>query len=238
MLIVKEDPKSIAAEAFRTLRTNIQYSSIDNDKKTILVTSAGPGEGKSTTLCNLALTLAKAEKKVLILDCDMRKPSVHKKMRLSNKEGLSNYLAGEVELNDIIQIFDRNVYVVTSGSVPPNPSEILSSRKMKAFIEEAKDEYDHILIDTPPVIAVTDAQVLAPIVDGVILVVASKQAEKEAVVQAKELLEKVGANVLGAVLNKADMNSKKGYGYSNYYYYYGEDDHKANRKGIFSKKKK
>ncbi len=238
MLIVKEDPKSVAAEAFRTLRTNIQYSSIDNEIKTMMVTSAGPAEGKSTTLCNLALTFAHTEKKVLIIDCDMRKPSVHKKMRLSNKAGVSNYLAGEVEINDIIQVYDRNVYVIPSGTVPPNPSEILASRKMKAFIEKAKEKFDYILIDAPPVIAVTDAQVLASSVDGVILVIASKQAEKEAVVQAHDLLKKVGANILGTVLTKTELSSRKGYGYSNYYYYYGEDEKKAKKKKGFSKKKK
>ncbi|GAA0182404.1 CpsD/CapB family tyrosine-protein kinase [Clostridium sediminicola] len=238
MLIVKRDSKSVAAEAFRTLRTNIQYSSIDKEIRTIMCTSAGPAEGKSSTIGNLALTLAGTDKKVLIIDCDMRKPSIHKKFRLSNATGLSDYLTGEVDLVDAIHKVESKLDIITSGPVPPNPAEMLSSKKMKDFMEDLKQQYDYILLDTPPVIAVTDAQVLASEVDGVVLVVASKEADKDAVVRAKELLNKVNANILGVVLNKTELRSGKGYGYSyQYYYYYGENEkHKKNKKGIFKKK--
>ncbi|SHH46836.1 CpsD/CapB family tyrosine-protein kinase [Clostridium grantii] len=236
MLIVKRDAKSVSAEAYRTLRTNIQYSSVDKEMKTILLTSAGPGEGKSSTTGNLAYTLATVDKKVVIVDCDMRKPSVHKKMRLSNTVGLSNYLAGEVKLEEALQLIDKNIFVITSGPIPPNPADMLGSNKMKALISKLEENFDYVLLDTPPVIAVTDAQVLAGNVDGVVLVVASKQADKDAVVRAKELLLKVGANIIGVVLNKVEMRKGKGYGYQ-YYYYYGQDDKKST-KGKKTKKPK
>lgn len=242
MLIVKRDSKSVAAETFRTLRTNIHYSSIDKEIRTIMCTSAGPGEGKSSTIGNLALTLASSDKKVIIIDCDMRKSSIHKKFRLSNTVGLSDFLTDEVSLDDVVQSVEKNLYIMTSGSVPPNPAEMLGSKKMKDFIETLKEKYDYILVDAPPIIAVTDAQVLAGEVDGVILVVASKEADKDAVVRAKELLVKVNANILGVVLNKAELRSGKGYGYGyQYYYYYGENEKnnkkEKKKKSLFKKKK-
>ena len=233
MLIVEKEPKSIASEAYRTLRTNIQYSSFDSDIRTILVTSSGPSEGKSTTAGNLAISMAQADKKVLIIDCDLRKPTVHKKFNVSNEKGLSNYLIGEVTLEEAIVKYSDRINLLTSGTIPPNPAEMLSSKKMKEFLQEMKNEFDVIIIDSPPVLAVTDAQVLSTIVEGVILVAASGHTEKEATIRAKELLIKVKANILGVVLTKVPMNTGKGYGYS-YYYYYGEEN-KNNKKG--SKKK-
>ncbi|MCY6484373.1 CpsD/CapB family tyrosine-protein kinase [Clostridium aestuarii] len=229
MLILERDPKSVASEAFRTLRTNLQYSSFDNELKTILVTSAGPGEGKSTTAANLAISMVQSDKKVLIIDCDLRKPTVHKKFKLSNAYGLSNYLVGEISLNQAVKQYSDNLYILTSGTKPPNPAEMVSSKRMKDFLETAKKEFDHIIIDSPPVIAVTDAQVLSTLVDGVLLVIASGTTEKEIALRAKELLLKVKANILGAILTKADFNSGKGYGYG-YYYYYGDDDNKSKKK--------
>ncbi|WP_461204669.1 CpsD/CapB family tyrosine-protein kinase [Clostridium sp. DL1XJH146] len=232
MFIVKNDPKSLAAEAYRTLRTNIQYSSIDEEIKTILITSAVPTEGKSSITGNLALVLANNGKNVLVIDCDMRKPTIHKKMNISNKVGLSNFLAGEVEFINIVQEYENNVFVITAGSIPPNPAEILESNKMNDFINKMKNQFDYVIIDSPPIIVVTDAQVLAPKVDGVILVVASKKADREATIRAKELLEKVQANLIGAVLNKVEVIIGKGYKSKyGYQYYYGEkDDNKKKKK--------
>jgi len=230
MLIVEKEPKSIAAEAYRTLRTNIQYSSFDKDIKTILVTSSGPSEGKSTTTGNLALTMAQSDKKVLIVDCDLRKPTVHKKFSISNEKGLSNYLIGEVELDDVIVKYSENLYLLTSGTIPPNPAEMLSSKKMKEFLDLMKEKFDTVIIDSPPVLAVTDAQILSTEVEGVLLVAASGQTEKEALIRAKELLLKVKANILGVILTRVPQDSGKG-GYT-YYYYYGDgdDNHKKRRK--------
>lgn len=231
MLIVEKEPKSIAAEAYRTLRTNIQYSSFDKDIKTILVTSSGPSEGKSTTTGNLALTMAQSDKKVLIVDCDLRKPTVHKKFSISNEKGLSNYLIGEVGLDDVIVKHSENLYLLTSGIIPPNPAEMLSSKKMKEFLDLMKEKFDTVIIDSPPVLAVTDAQILSTEVEGVLLVAASGQTEKEALIRAKELLLKVKANILGVILTKVPQDSGKSYGYT-YYYYYGDgdDNHKKRRK--------
>ncbi len=224
MLITEKDPKSIASEAYRTLRTNIQYSSFDKEIKTILVTSTGPGEGKSTTCGNLALTMAQADKRVLVIDCDLRKPTIHKKFTISNEKGVSNFLIGQTPLEEVIHKYSDNLYLLPSGTIPPNPAEMLSSKKLKEFLEKVKEEFDCIIIDSPPVMAVTDAQILSTIVDGVLLVAASGQTEKEGIVKAKEQISKVNGRLLGVVLTKMPM--KKGKGYGNYYYYYGGDDKK------------
>lgn len=220
MLIVQDNPKSPVSEAYRTLRTNIQFSSFDNELDTILVTSSGPSEGKSTTSSNLALSMAETGKKVLLIDCDLRKPSIHKKFNISNNKGLSNLLIGQFKFDDVAQKYSDNVCILTSGTVPPNPSEMLASKKMKQFLEEARKIFDFIILDTPPVVAVTDAQLLSTMVGGVLLVIAAGQAEIAAAEKAKELLEHVNANIIGVVINKAEVTSGKKYGY--YHYYYGE----------------
>jgi capsular exopolysaccharide synthesis family protein len=223
-LIVQKNPKSPISEAYRTLRTNIQFSSFESDIKTILITSSGPSEGKTTTSGNLALTFAQSGKKVLLVDCDLRRPSVHKKFMISNQIGLSNLLINNLKLEDVAVNYIDNLYILTSGTIPPNPAEMMGSKKMKAFIEEVREKFDYIILDTPPVIAVTDAQILSTMADGVLLVVSSGQAEKEAAERAKELLMNVKANILGVVLNKVEINSRKSYGY---YYYYGNDKERS-----------
>lgn len=226
-LIVKNDPKSPVSEAYRTLRTNIQFANLDDNIKTILVTSSGPGEGKSTTATNLALTLAETGSKVIIIDCDLRKPNVHKQFGISNVKGLSNILAKGTLFEDACNKFMDNLTVVTSGTIPPNPAEMLASNKMKLFLQDLNDKYDYIIIDTPPVIAVTDAQILAAGADGVLLVVSSKQADRDAAIRAKTLLLKVNAKILGVLLNKVDKKSRSSYGY---YYYYGKEGKEVNSK--------
>lgn len=220
MLIVQDNPKSPVSEAYRTLRTNIQFSSFDNRLETILVTSSGPAEGKSTTASNLALSMAETGKNVLLIDCDLRKPSIHKKFNISNNKGLSNLLIGQFKFDEVAQRYSDNVCILTSGTVPPNPSEMLASKKMRQFLVEAKKIFDFIILDTPPVVAVTDAQLLSTMVGGVLLVVASGQAEIAAAEKAKELLDHVNANIVGVVLNKVEGGADKKYKY--YHYYYGE----------------
>lgn len=217
--IVEKNPKSPVAESYRTLRTNIQFSSFDKEIKTIVVTSAAPGEGKSTTIGNLAIVMAQSGKKVLLIDCDLRKPSLHKKFRITNQAGLTNILLYDVDPFEIFHKHTNNLYILTTGQLPPNPAEVVASNRLKSFIEKMKNEFDYILIDSPPLIAVTDAQILSSFCDGTLLVVSSGEAERETVKRAKDLLNKVKANIIGVVLNKIELKSRKGY-----YYYYGDEE--------------
>lgn len=215
MLIIEKSPKSIAAESYRTLRTNIKYSSFDKEMKRILFTSSIPGEGKSTTASNIALAFAQEEKKVIIIDCDLRRSHVHKEFNVSNRTGLTNVLISKEDLNKHIQNYNKYLDILTAGVVPPNPSEMLSSKAMSDLLDKLDKEYDVIIIDSPPVKAVTDAQILSRIVDGVVLVVRSGFSKKEAVLETKSEIEKVGGKIIGAVLNRAEGTREK------YYYYYG-----------------
>ncbi|QCX34367.1 CpsD/CapB family tyrosine-protein kinase [Caloramator sp. E03] len=228
-IILQKDPKSPVSEAYRTLRTNIQFASFDKDIKTIIITSSGPGEGKSTTASNFAYSLAEIGKKVLLVDCDLRRPMIHKKFKISNQEGLSNLLLGDEYIYfNFTKILD-NLYVIPSGTIPPNPAEMLSSSKMKIFLERVREQFDYVILDTPPVITVTDAQILSTMADGVILVVSSGEADRDAAIKAKELLLNVNAKILGVVLNKIDIKSRSGYGYR-YYYYYGKGEERKKKK--------
>ncbi len=214
-LISKYDPKSPISEQYRTIRTNILYSSIDEEIRSILVTSSGPGEGKSTTTANLAVVIAQQGKTVLLVDADLRKPTVHYTFNLNNTLGLTSILANHTSLMEVVhQYEEKNLYILPSGPIPPNPSELLGSRAMNHFLEKALEEFDIVIFDTPPVLAVTDALVLANICQGSILVVSSGKTDKEAIVKTKEQLESSAGKILGVVLNnkKADKNS-------NYYYY-------------------
>ena len=161
MLIVEKNSKSISAEAYKTLRTNIQYSSFDKEIKTILVTSTIPGEGKSTIAGNLALSFAQQDKKVLVIDCDLRKPALHKMFKLSNFKGLSDVIVGNSDLEKAMYNYRDNFDILTSGKIPPNPSEILASNAMTMLLEKLKTMYDIIIIDSAPLQAVTDAQIIS-----------------------------------------------------------------------------
>lgn len=216
MFIVEKEPKSIAAESYRTLRTNIQYSSFDKEYRVIVVTSSEPGEGKSTTAGNLALCMAQGDKKVILIDCDLRKPSLHKKFKISNLVGLSDVIIGKADLATAAHRYNKDLVLLTSGKIPPNPSEMLSSKTMGKLLESLKDTFDYIILDTPPVQAVTDSQILSTKSDGTILVVRAERTKKESVQNAINLLKKVNANIIGTVLNGIDVSRNK------YYYYYGE----------------
>ena len=216
MFIVEKQPKSIAAESYRTLRTNIQYSSFDKEYKVIMVTSSEPGEGKSTTAGNLALCLAQGDKKVILVDCDLRKPSLHKKFKVSNIIGLSDVIIGKEELVTAFHRYNKNLVILTSGKIPPNPSEMLSSKTMTVLLEELKNNFDYIILDTPPVQAVTDSQILSTKSDGTIIVDKAERTKKDSVENSINLLKKVNANIIGTVLNGVDNSRNK------YYYYYGE----------------
>lgn len=215
-LISMTAPKSPIAEQFRTIRTNIQFSSVDEEVQTMIVTSSGPAEGKSTTTANLAVVFAQQGKRVLLIDSDLRKPTVHYTFRTENHIGLSNVLTRQATLEEAVTVTaQEKLWVLPSGPIPPNPSELLGSKGMQALLDQAKDEYDVIILDTPPVLAVTDAQVLANLADGVVLVVSSGKTEIDAAKKAKELLVSAKAKILGVVLNNKKVQD------SQYYYYYG-----------------
>ena len=161
MFIVDKLPKSITAESYRSLRTNIQYSSIDKQVKTLVVTSSNAGEGKSTVAGNLAYTFFQNGKRVLIIDCDLRKPSLHRKFNVSNEEGLTDVLVGTSKLNNVMKKIDDNLYLLTTGTLPPNPAEIIGSNTMENFLEQCKINFDYIILDTPPILPVTDSKLLA-----------------------------------------------------------------------------
>ncbi|RRR76670.1 MAG: polysaccharide biosynthesis tyrosine autokinase [Candidatus Viridilinea halotolerans] len=211
-LVTLRDPGSAAAEAYRTLRTNILFSSLDRPLRTLLVTSTAPNEGKSTTLANLAVTMAQAEQRVLLVDCDLRRPSLHTLFGLSNEQGLTNaILAQGDELPPLQATAVPGLSVLTSGPLPPRPADLLGSRRMAALIERLSANVDMLLFDTPPVVAVTDAAALAPRVDGVLLVLHAGHTRRDRAREARQLLEKVKANIVGVVLNGAKL--ERGYAY-------------------------
>ncbi|MFZ3100858.1 MAG: CpsD/CapB family tyrosine-protein kinase [Desulfitobacteriaceae bacterium] len=227
-LITLEQTKSPISEAFRTLRTNVQFTSVDSETKKIMITSSGPREGKSSVVSNLAVSIAQTGKSVLVVDADLRNPTQHKIFGLSNGEGLSVTLVQDHNFLEYIrETAVPSLMVLTAGPIPPNPAELVGSRKMKSLLAEASEQFDIVLIDTPPIIAVTDAAILAQEVDGVILVLASGEVNKDYAIKAKELLNKVGAKILGAVLNKVDMNTNE---YYYYYHYNGSEDTKKQHK--------
>ncbi|WP_428909818.1 CpsD/CapB family tyrosine-protein kinase [Niallia sp. Krafla_26] len=215
-LITSQNPKSPISEQYRTIRTNIQFSAVDEEIKTLLVTSSGPGEGKSTTAANLAVVFAQQGKRVLLIDSDLRKPTVHYTFNFTNTFGLTNVLTRQSQFHEVIkESMEKNLYILTSGPIPPNPAELLSSKAMEQFMKDVEEEFDMILFDSPPVLAVTDGQILASKCDGTILVVSSGKTETEQAVKAKELLKASNSHILGVVLNSKKMEN------SNYYYYYG-----------------
>ncbi|WPL42899.1 CpsD/CapB family tyrosine-protein kinase [Priestia megaterium] len=216
-LLAHNSPKDPVAEQYRTIRTNIQFSGADQEIKSIVLTSTGPGEGKSTTASNLATVYAQQGLRVLLIDADLRKPTAHYTFRLENHVGLTNVLTKQSTLGQAVQGTEvPELFLLTSGPIPPNPAELLASKNMTELLEEMKEEFDMVIFDTPPVLAVADAQILANQVDGSVLVVSSGKTDKEAALKAKELLLKANAKVLGAVLNNRKMEEG-----SDYYYYYG-----------------
>lgn len=216
-LITKHLPKSSISEQYRTIRTNIQFSYLDGELKTLLVTSAGPGEGKSTTSANLAVVFAQQGKKVLLVDADLRKPTAHYTFTLLNTAGLSSVITKNATMEEAVEEGGvDNLYVLSSGPIPPNPAEMLDSNAMDEFMAEAKENFDLIIFDSPPILAVTDAQILANKCDGSVLVISSEKTEREMAIKSKELLETAKGKLLGVVLNNKKQR-ESGY----YYYYYG-----------------
>lgn len=217
-IIVADNPTSIISEQIRTIRTNIQFSMIDQKLKTLLVTSATPESGKTTIAMNLAAAFAAENTRVLLVATDMRKPRLQKIFRLQDNRGISNLITNPtLKVEDVVtKTYIENLSVITCGPIPPNPSELLNSNRMNNLIEEMKEQYDLVIFDSPPLLAVTDAQILSTKVDGTIFVIPTGDVKIDEVYQASERLKSVNAKVLGTVLNKVEPNA------DSYYYYQSE----------------
>ncbi|MUT64776.1 polysaccharide biosynthesis tyrosine autokinase [Paenibacillus sp. NEAU-GSW1] len=206
-IVTEVNPMSPISEAYRTLRTNLQYAEIDRALQLLMVTSASPKEGKSTTIMNLAVTYSQSDLKVILIDADLRKPTAHYTLQLSNRAGLSQVLSGQARLDDAIQKSRiKGLDVLTSGPTPPNPSELLGSARMDAMLEQLRGQYDMVLIDTPPVLAVSDAQIVATRCDGVLLVVNARTGKRQHVVKARNALQFVQARIVGVALNQTSQS--------------------------------
>lgn len=227
--------KAPESEAYRTLRTNIQFSSVDNPIRTLLVTSSSPGEGKSTTAANLAVVMAQTGQRVIVVDTDLRRPVLHKVFGIPNNTGLTTaLLAGDqLAIEGQLQSTEiANLHVLTSGPIPPNPSELLGSHRMGHLVKQLGSQADMVIFDSPPVLAVTDAAVLGRQVDGVLLVADAGATREQALANAASELKKTGANVLGVALNRLDVRSG---GYYYYYYYYTDEKTGERRKSSASR---
>ena len=218
--IACHDTGSVSTEAYRNLRTSILLSAHKgNPPRSLLVTSSQKGEGKTTTAINMAIALAQTGAKVMLLDCDMRNPNVHKALNLRNDAGMSTFLSGNADLSSLIQVSSiPNLSVVPSGPIPPNPAELVGSPHMQEGLLLLQSLVHYVVIDTPPVLAVADARILGTVADGVIMVVKAGTTSKDAVRHTKQLLEEINARILGILLNNVDLHSA---GYSRYSYYYG-----------------
>ncbi|WP_281885370.1 CpsD/CapB family tyrosine-protein kinase [Paenibacillus sp. YYML68] len=220
-IMIAENPKSFISESYRTLRTNIQFSTVDDEIKAIMVTSPEPSEGKSTTIVNLAVAFAQEGKRVILLDADLRKPTLHYYFTKSNRIGISSVLAGQHQLMQAINdTHIDNLSLLSSGPIPPNPAEMLNSKKMNALLDELKQSYDIILIDSPPALAVTDAQVLSTKCDGVVMLLSSGRVKRDTARKAVQRLQQVNARFLGVVLNNKERKKED----APYYYYYSSEE--------------
>lgn len=219
--IVARKPDSIPAESFRALRTRVQFSRVDTESvKTILITSSAPSEGKTMICTNLAGSFALSNKKTIIIDCDLRKPRIHSFFKTNRYPGVVDYLFGQVSLEEIIRPSEiPDLFFITAGTIPPNPSEILESQRMKDFINDMKQKYDYVLLDSPPVIAVTDSEILARIADVTALVVSANTTEIELMMRSLEIIQQDNINFIGTILNNFVYKSSYG-SYYKYYYYY------------------
>ncbi|HEY3414957.1 MAG TPA: polysaccharide biosynthesis tyrosine autokinase [Armatimonadota bacterium] len=218
------------AEAFRMVRSNIKFMAVDKSLRTIMVTSAGKGEGKSTTAANLAIALAQDGRNVVLVDGDLRRPSVHKQFGVPNATGLTNAIVGGLPTGEVsLDVGLENLRIVTAGPIPPNPAELLDSERFAKIVEELRAAYDIVVFDAPPVLGVADASVLGGRCDGVVLVVAAGEVEKKAARRTVQMLQQARAHILGVVLNKIDQRHGEYY-YDYYYYQYHSDDGSTHRR--------
>lgn len=212
-LITLTDPRSPISEAYRTLRTNLSFYSLDNPIRTLVLTSAAAGEGKSVTIANLAVTMAQGGRKTILVDCDLRRPGLHELFDLKSEPGFTNMVLDEVGEAPLQKTAVENLWLLSSGKQPPNPADLLGSSKVDKIIEQLTQKADIVLFDSPPAIAVTDAAVLGAKVDGVLLVINAGKTRRDHAERAKEILEKAKVRVVGATLTNAPKDS----GIGNYY---------------------
>lgn len=225
-LFVISHPRSPVAEACRAIRTSLRFAAPAEALRTILITSPGPAEGKTTVLANVGITLAQNAMKVLLVDADLRRPRLHKLFGLPSQPGLTNILAEGISHEETARDSQvEGLSVIPSGPIPPTPSELLGSSRMQDFLAVCRDSYDVVLVDSPPLITVTDATVMSPMVDGVIIVVKSRSTTVEALREARSILDRAGSHIIGAVLNAVTSDGR---GYPRYYdYYYGHRHERA-----------
>jgi capsular exopolysaccharide synthesis family protein len=224
----------LAAEAYRALRTSIVFSAAGKAPGIILITSSLPGEGKSLTSINLAAAMAKAGKDMVLIDADMRRPSLHKIFQVEQEPGLSNFLVGEINELPCVPTVVPHLYLLPCGKIPPNPSELLGSARMEELLIKAQERFAQIIIDSPPIISVTDAAILSTKSEGVLLVIRAEEVPRKAAKKAKDQLLGVNARLLGSVLNDIPFQ-KHGYYYYNYYhkyqaYYYSHGDQEKSKR--------
>ncbi|MEM7113141.1 MAG: polysaccharide biosynthesis tyrosine autokinase [Chloroflexota bacterium] len=227
-LVTQMRPRDPISEAFRVLRTNLNFSAVDGGLKSVLISSSSPGEGKSTTAANLAVTMAQTGKNVIIIDADLRRPTQHKIFKASNNKGLTTaILDSETPLEFHLQTTKvPGVSIMTSGPLPPNPAELLNSQRMSHLLENLANEADILIFDTPPALTVADASILAPQVDGCLLVANMAQTKRDTFIRAVERLQASGATLFGAVINRLQLGQSV-YGNAYYYHYYSSYDYNA-----------
>lgn len=219
-IVVYHNPKGFSSEAYRSLKMNVEFVNLEKKVKSILITSATSGEGKTVTSANLAIAMAQMGSKTLLVDTDLRKPMLHKLFGVSKEPGMVNHLVHNRPLSEVTKTNEmENLYLITSGVIPPNPSGLLNSKAMEAFLEEVKESFDYVIFDSPPVLAVSDALILSSKVDAVFLVIKDGYTDRRACLRAKDMLEKASAKVAGAILNQVSVDNGYG-GYYQYYYYY------------------
>ena len=206
MFVTKKMPRSLSAEAYRSLRTSIKFSSSDKLIKTIVVTSSLIGEGKSTVVGNLAYSLNQDGSRVLVIDCDLRKPSIHENFLLSNEKGLTDILVGKSDLKSVTKKIEDSLFLITAGTIPPNPAEILGSSAMEDLIEELSTNFDYIILDTPPILPVSDTLLLASKADATLIVVNARKTKEKMVKESYDRLVEARANVIGTILNESDKS--------------------------------
>jgi capsular exopolysaccharide synthesis family protein len=230
-LITYSHPKSMLSESYRNIRTSILLSFSEKPPKRIVITSPNPSEGKTTTAINTAIALSQTGAKVIIIDCDMRNPRVHRVFEEENGVGLSSFLSGNAALDAVILKSEiPNFYYIPAGPIPPNPSELLSSNLFKEMMDNLSQTFDNIIVDSPPILGFADSIILSKCVDGVVLVVLAGKTPKETLSHAKELLHQVNAKILGVVINRVDITrSDYGYYYYRYQYYYGAREGKKKK---------
>ena len=228
MFVTKKMPRSLSAETYRSLRTSIKFSSVDKPIKTIVVTSSLIGEGKSTVVGNLAYSLNQDGSRVLVIDCDLRKPSIHENFLLSNEEGLTDVLFGKSDLKSVTKKIEDSLFLITAGTILPNSVEILGSKEMENLIKELKINFDYIIIDTPPILPVSDTLLLASKADATLIVVKARKTKEKMVKESYERLIEAKANVIGTVLNESDKSLD-----NKYYGNYGDGKNKKGK--IFNK---